>query len=70
MTSRTSRRTHCPHCDRPSAITIADLFASEYGEYFVCVLCHEVWMVPMGKDGPAMDVLKRPVEQPNRSARP
>ena len=48
-----SRRTHCPECERASAVSIADLFASAYGEYFICAICGHLWMIPIGKDGPA-----------------
>ena len=48
-----SARTHCPQCNSPDVVDLADLLYSANVDYFRCHACSGWWSVPKGADGPA-----------------
>lgn len=66
-----SARTHCPECESPAVVDLADLLYSPRVDYFRCRTCAAWWVVPKGEEGPALRTLfghGDTAEQPTRKA--
>lgn len=55
-----SARTHCPKCQTPSAKSLEGLIGSGVYDYFTCLDCCRVWLIPKHTNQPVfgLDVVR------------